>query len=112
MSARGQDVCDVLCAEGLQFQAVVDGTGNSLTAVHLGQREDLAQVHTRVHAPRLQALAVGLRARRQGQELHQQALLVGTLALHDELLRVFGQLDVLVPAFIVRLWPTWREGTE
>lgn len=51
------------------------------------------------------ASRVGLCARRQGQELHQQALLVGTLALHDELLRMLGKLDVLVPlhaAHVVR----------
>ena len=74
-----------------ELQPVVQGAGYGLAAVHLGQGEDLAQVHAGVHAPGLQALAVGLRARRQGQELHQQALLAGALALHDELLRVFGK---------------------
>ena len=79
-----------------KLQPVVDGAGDGLAAVHLGQGEDLAQVHAGVHAPGLQALAVGLRAWRQGQELHQQALLAGALALQDELLGVLGKLEVLV----------------
>src|SRR5450631_3566207 len=63
-SAGGQDVGDVLGAEGRKLQTVVDGAGDGLAAVYLGQGEDLTQVHTRVHALGLQALAVGLGARR------------------------------------------------
>ena len=54
-------------------------------------------MHARVHALGLQALAVDLGARRDGQELHQQALLTGAFALHQELLRVVLIFDVLVP---------------
>ncbi len=61
------------------------------------QRKDLAQVLARIDALGLQALAVGLGARRQGQELHQQSLLACAFALGHELLRVLGQFDVLMP---------------
>ena len=69
----------------------------------LGQGEDLAQVHAGVHALGLESLAVGLGAGRQRQEVHQQALLAGALALHEELLRVLGILDVLVPIHAARM---------
>ena len=87
---------DVLRAEGRQLQPVVHGAGHGLAAVHLCQREDLTQVHARVHAPCLQALAVGLGPWGQGQELHQQTLLAGALALLGELLGMLGKLDVRV----------------
>src|ERR1039458_279838 len=45
----GQDVGDVLGAEGAQLQPVVQGAHDAFLAVQLGQGEDLAQVHADVY---------------------------------------------------------------
>ena len=67
--ARGQDVGDVLGAEGLQLEPVVERAGDGLLAVQLGQGEDLAQVHAGVDPLGLEPFEVGLGARGQRQEV-------------------------------------------
>ena len=101
--ARRQDVGDVLGAEGLQFQPSSSARAIGLLAVQLGQGDDLAQVHAGVHALGLQPLEVGRSAWRQRQEVHQQTLLARGVALGQQLPRVLGVFDVLVPIHAARM---------
>ena len=57
-----------------------------------------------VEAPRGQALVVGRRFGREREELRQQPLLAGVVALLEQGLRVIGVLDVLVAVEAA----TWR----
>ena len=49
---RRQDMGDVLGAERLQSQAIVESAGNRLGAMHCGQRDDLAQMHDQARQQR------------------------------------------------------------
>jgi hypothetical protein len=101
--ARGQDVGDVLGAEGLQLQPVVERAHDGLLAVQLGQGEDLAQVHAGVHAFGFEPLEIGLGAWGQRQELHHQALFARASALRQQLLLVVWVFDVLVAIHAARM---------
>ena len=88
---------DVFAGEGIEEERILDGAATGLLAVDLGEGEDLADVCAGVEAPRHQALVIRRRLDRERQELREQALLAGAVALLEQRLGVIRIFDVLVP---------------
>ena len=62
-----EQVGDVLAAEGLELQGILDGSGGGLCAVDLGQSDDLADVMQDVEPPLGEALVKSFSLGRQRQ---------------------------------------------
>ena len=91
-----QQVGDVLAAEGLEFQGVLDGPCGLLGAVDLTEGHDLADVMQDIQPPLGQALIERLGLGRQRQQAQQQLLIACPATLLEQRPRVIGVLEVLV----------------
>jgi hypothetical protein len=63
-----QDIGDVLTAEGLQDQSILDGASDRIGSVDFAESENLAQVMPRVQAPLLEFLVIALGGWRPQEE--------------------------------------------
>src|SRR5579883_2587339 len=93
---RLQQVRDLLAGEGVEDEGILERPRGGGLAVDLGEGEDLANVRAGIEAPGGEAFVVGVRLRRERQEIREQPLLACALALIEQPLLVIGLLDVLV----------------
>lgn len=98
-----QQVGDVLATERLELAGVLDGAGRLVRAVDFTQSHDLADVVQDIQTPLLQFLVEGLGFRREGQQAHEQLLILGLAALLQEfagMVRVFKVAVAVVAAHV------------
>src|SRR5260370_27457604 len=80
----------------MEREPILQGSRDSLDAVDLAQRDDLAHVLPRIGTPLLEPFVIGLSVRAQTQEAQHQPLFASIAALCEECLRMLGVLDVLM----------------
>ena len=87
---------DVFAAESLEGQGVGHRPHDSVVAMNLGQRHDLAHMRHRIPPAIEQARVILLCQWRQTQKALQYQRIAGMPALSDQGLRMIGVLDVLM----------------
>jgi len=99
-----EQVGDVLPAEGLELQGILDGPGGGVRPVDLGQGDDLANVMQDVEPPLSETLVESLGLGRQRQQPLQQLLVTSATTLQKQGLGVIGILEV-APAVVAAHMP-------
>jgi hypothetical protein len=76
-----EEVGDILRAEGLEFERVLDGSSGHLGAVNLAEGNDLSDVMEGIEASLLQFVVEGLGVGGEGEEAQEELLFAGPPAL-------------------------------
>ena len=94
--ALGQEIGEVLDAEGVEGEGVLEGASGGVASVDFDQGESLLDVMGEVGTPLTQLLEVGLGLRAQGEELDELELAATLTPLGEEFLLVLGVDDIPV----------------